>query len=386
MTTEASRWLWLLPEARKVLQTRDLPVILRYYRRTLGLSQSAMGERLGFERSYLSLIEQRRRTVNDRQLLAHFARELALPPHVLGLVTDQDADLLAATQFGSSVVRLAEVSRQAGRAGEAVDELWPLVARLEARTGEGRIDYATADVLARAQTTLGTCLGHVLPEEQLHVAARWTGKGLRLSRHLDDPSILAHALRMHGNELRKAGRSGAAVARLSEAAERASGDGERGQTLVLLARAAGEQGNAAVFDEVVATAQQLLDSTGPSGILFTRFAVREVEMRGLLQTGRVDRAAHLARHPSGQSAPAPQWATIEAVTCAAALARVGDTHGAHELCRRALAMASEQRLPHQIQRLVRHTRASGYGSVRSEARDALRVLRLPARSTAAGHA
>lgn len=176
MTAAASRWLWLLPEARRVLQTRDLPVILRYYRRAMGMSQVAMGDQLGYDPTYISRVELRRRTVGNRRVLAHFARELSIPPHVLGLVDEAEADLLAATQFGASVVRLAEVSRQAGRAGEALDELWPLVARLEARMDEGRIDHTTADVLARAQTTLGTCLGHVLPEEQLHVAARrWRG-------------------------------------------------------------------------------------------------------------------------------------------------------------------------------------------------------------------
>lgn len=172
------------------------------------------------------------------------------------------------------------------------------------------------------------------------------------------------------------------MARLSEASERASDEGEQGQTLVLLARAAADQGNAAVFDGAVAQAQGLLDRAGPSGILFTPFAWREVRMRGLLQTGRADQAARLAHDRPAGRAPAPQWETIEEVTSAAALASTGDLDGAGELYRRALSRACQQRLPHQIQRIRRHTHAPGHEAVNSEAQEALRNLRLPSLSAA----
>ena len=58
----------------------------------------------------------------------------------------------------------------------------------------------------------------MLPEERLTGAAAWTGKALVLARNLDDEDFLATTLRMHGNELRKAGRLRAAVARLEHAA------------------------------------------------------------------------------------------------------------------------------------------------------------------------
>ena len=210
--TPSARWLWLLPEARRALETRELAVILRFYRKFAGLSQVAMGELLGYDPSYVSLLERRQRTINDRQGLLHISRILGVPPHALGITSDEDADFLAALQFGESTVRLAEIARQAGRAAEAVEELWPLVVRLEARLSEGRVDYGTATLLARARATLGTSLGHVLPEEQLYLAARWTGGAMRIARHLDDGDFLGHVLRMHGNELRKAGRAGSAIA------------------------------------------------------------------------------------------------------------------------------------------------------------------------------
>ncbi|GHC95372.1 hypothetical protein GCM10007079_47000 [Nocardiopsis terrae] len=140
-TAPAVRWLWLLPEARQVLEARELAVILRCYRKLTGLSQSAMGELLGYNPSYVSLLERRQRTINDRQGLSPASRALAIPPHALEITAEEDADFLAALQFGESTERLAAIARQAGRAVKAVEELWPLVARLEARLREERVDY-----------------------------------------------------------------------------------------------------------------------------------------------------------------------------------------------------------------------------------------------------
>lgn len=38
------RWLWLHPEARRALASRDLGNILRCYRRSTSLSQAALAE------------------------------------------------------------------------------------------------------------------------------------------------------------------------------------------------------------------------------------------------------------------------------------------------------------------------------------------------------
>lgn len=119
MTTAPTiRWLWLLPEARQALETRELAVILRCYRKLTGLFQAAMGELLGYDPSYVSLLERRQRTISDRQGLSHVSRVLAIPPHALGITAEEDVDFLAALQFGESTVRLAEIARQAGRAVE----------------------------------------------------------------------------------------------------------------------------------------------------------------------------------------------------------------------------------------------------------------------------
>lgn len=106
-------------------------------------------------------------------------------------------------RFAESTIRLAEVVRQAGRAVEAVDALWPLVSRLETRVAEGYAERDVLVLLGHARAMLGVSLGTVLPEEQLAAAARWTGKALLVAERLEDRAFLAYVLRMHGNELRK---------------------------------------------------------------------------------------------------------------------------------------------------------------------------------------
>lgn len=218
-------WLWSNPAAAAAFASRDLPTILRTYRATNGLSQHDLALLLDYDKSYIAMIETGRRTfdgVRARQLPAH---RLGLPYHLLGVTDPDNADFAALVQFGDSVIRLADIARQSGRAVDAVNELWPLVARLEARAAEGRLDPQTLRLLAHGRLSRGVSLGTVLPEERLTGAAVWTGKALLLARHLDDPAFLGHTLRMHGNELRKAERLPAAIARLDHATAVATNTG-----------------------------------------------------------------------------------------------------------------------------------------------------------------
>jgi len=50
----------------------------------------------------------------------------------------------------------------------------------------------------RPVLSFGVTLGHLLPEEQMATAARWTGRALRLALDLGDRTLLASVLRMHG--------------------------------------------------------------------------------------------------------------------------------------------------------------------------------------------
>jgi hypothetical protein len=163
------------------------------------------------------------------------ARYLGIPPHILG-ITDSDSDHVPMLQFGCSTLRLATLARQSGHGAPAVNEIWPLVARLEARAADRMVDRDMLLLLARARAELGVSLGYVLPEERLAFVARWTGRALLLAKHLDDRELHAYTLRTNGNELRKAGHHTAALACLAHAVALA-GPQQRAPALTRLARA-----------------------------------------------------------------------------------------------------------------------------------------------------
>ncbi|MFX0579557.1 helix-turn-helix domain-containing protein [Nocardia nepalensis] len=374
-------WLWAAPEAATAVATRDLPTILRAYRRINALSQLALAELLGYDNSYVSMLETGRRAISDIATRRHIAARLGIPPHVLGITGADDAEYRAMLQFGDSTVRLAEIARQAGRAVEAVNELWPLVARLEARASEGHMERDSLALLAQARVALGVSLGTVLPEERLSSAAHWTRQAVKIAAHLEDSQFYALTLRMHGNELRKAGHPGAAVARLEQSLELSHDPADRGGSLAFLCRAVGELGDAAEFDAALAVYSDLLNSNPGSGLLFQPFTLREIQLRGLLSTGRPSEAGRMVHDQVGTPA-APQWHIIERITTGEVLVAINEPATAEDAFTTAIDAAERLRLPHQIQRTVRATEKAGMDELATEGRSALERIRsmLTARS------
>jgi transcriptional regulator with XRE-family HTH domain len=367
--------MWSAPEASAALKSRDLATILRVYRRLNRISQERLAAHLGYDKTYVSMIETRRRVISDVSTRRHIARTLGLPTHVLGVTDTNDADFAAMLQFGDSTIRLAEIARQSGRAVDAVNELWPLVARLEARAAEDHAERDTLILLGHGRAALGVSLGTVLPEERLTAAARWTGKALQVAERLGDPAFLAHALRMHGNELRKADHPAAAVARLGRAIEVSADREGRGAAYALLARAAGERGDPDLFDHAISGYQDLLDSGGGGGMLFNLFTFREIQLRGLISTGRPSLAARIMETGQPDAQPvAPQWHIIERVTAGQVLLAAGKRDAAEDALRTALASAKSHRLPHQIQRTIRAANEGGLTDISDAGAGALKRL------------
>ena len=351
--TAAGLWHWATPPAQAILAKRELGTILRYHRQLHGLSQTVLGAQLGYDKTYISLLENGRRTIPDVASRRRIAEVLGLPAHVLGVTDAADTDFAAMLQFGDSTVRLGEIARQSGHATDAVNELWPLVARLEARVADGHTEREVLALLARARVGLGVALGHVLPEERLATAARWTGKGLAIARCLGDRGFHVHALRMHGNELRKAGLQEVALDRLRQAHSLAESPADRAAALALLARAAGAAGRYRLFDEAVADNRRLLDETAHTA-LFNPFALHEIELRGLAATGRAAEAVRLLNNSPGPGMQTtPQWRIIEHITVGHVLLLQGDRPAAQEHLQEAVSGAGAHRLPHQLQRVLR---------------------------------
>lgn len=288
-SAQYAAWHWATPQAQRVLATGDLGKILRFHRDVHDLNQTALGQILGYDKTYVSALELGKRTLDDVNSRRRVADLLCLPPHVLGVTDPADTDHRAMLQFGETAVRLAEIARQSGHASEAVAELWPLVARLESRVKAGHTERDTLHLLARARAGLGVALGNVLPEERLSTAAHWTAKSLHVALYFQDPGFSSEVLRLHGNELRKAGLHGAAVHRLQHAAALAPTPDARAAALPLLARAAGTLGDAELFGTVMQQADQLLNQVDHTS-LFNPYALHEIRLRGLVTTGRADAA------------------------------------------------------------------------------------------------
>ncbi|WP_106974506.1 helix-turn-helix domain-containing protein [Streptomyces iakyrus] len=352
-SAQHAQWHWATPQAELVLAKGDLASVLRFYRRVHGLNQTELGELLGYDKTYISALELGKRSLDDVGSRRCVCEYLRLPPHILGVTDVADTDHRAMLQFGESTVRLAEIARQSGHAAEAVSELWPLVARLEARVEDGHTERDVLHLLARARVGLGVALGNVLPEERLSTAARWTAKCLDLVEYFEEPALTSYALRMHGNELRKARLAGAAVERLCRAAALAPDNDARAAVLPLLARAAGALGNAELFDRVMRETEDLLSSVDHTS-LFNPFSLHEIWLRGLIATGRVDTAIRLVEQtPVLTTTVAPQWRVIELVTVGHVQLLADDRSGAVESLDMAVREAVVQRLPHQLQRIMR---------------------------------
>src|SRR5256885_11505677 len=58
-------WIWSAREAAAALASRDLATILRTYRRLNGISQLRLADLLGYDKTYVSMIETGRRSIND---------------------------------------------------------------------------------------------------------------------------------------------------------------------------------------------------------------------------------------------------------------------------------------------------------------------------------
>jgi hypothetical protein len=230
-------------------------------------------------------------------------------------------------------------------------------------------------LLARARAELGVSLGYILPEERLASAVRWTGRALRIAERLDDAGLHAYALRVHGNELRKANRNAAAFARLTHAAALAPSLDEQASVLIQLTRVAHD---AELLNATMIELHRIsINNLGTDDGLLNPTALREAHLRGLLGIGRVDQALSLLDRDVTPGWVPPQWRIIEQITIAQVLTTAGDILAAQSQLIVAVAEAERHRLPHQLQRAARAGAASPL--VAEQAQAALTRLQSPGR-------
>lgn len=101
---------------------------------------------------------------------------------------------------------------------------------------------------------------------------------------------------------------------------------------------------------------RLADAHTGGGVLFNPFTWREIQLRGLLDTGSHAAALRLVHEAVNGPAPAPQWHVIERITYADVLTTCGDIAAAEVILLEAIELSRQYRLPHQIQRVSRIAR------------------------------
>jgi len=87
-----------------------LGAVLKEYRREHGLSQAGLGELLGVDQTYVSMIERGRRQIRDVGFLLRVCRLLGIPPADLGLSNEFVA--AAMSQLGAAPGDWGEAAQQ----------------------------------------------------------------------------------------------------------------------------------------------------------------------------------------------------------------------------------------------------------------------------------
>ncbi|HLQ29121.1 MAG TPA: helix-turn-helix domain-containing protein [Ktedonobacteraceae bacterium] len=336
----------------------DVGVFLKGYRKAHGLTQRQLASILEFDQSYISKLENGQ-SLQKITTLKEIATRLAIPPHLLVGVTPEDfatrysAELL---EVAPAVIRLTRTVREAGRADEALNELWPVLIRLEAQAGYDQNNAPLLLTLAAGQTALGVILGDLLPEEDLFVTVRYLKKAMSIVEELGDDTLKAEVHRGYGNELRKHKQFSEAISHLERAHFLASNNLTRGLATVLLARAYGEMGNQDHFLKAIEQTFRLLDTVDFFTPTFNPLMIHEVHLRGHLNGGHgakisavLDNAdtSDLAFHV------APQWRIISHLTRAEAMFHTRRVDEGLAEMQRALVGAETCKLPHQVQRAIR---------------------------------
>ena len=232
-------------------------------------------------------------------------------------------------------------------------------------------------LLAQARMSLGVALGHLLPDEQLATAARWTGRALRIAWHLGTGRCSAWSC---GCTATSCERQGIPLPGSSGSARPCR------SKITRYVRVPGwscwPARPPSPGSRPVRRHHQPVRPGGREAsaqdVLFSPFSVREVRLRGLLATGRDRSGCRMAeRCPADSGPPSPHWRVIERITTAEVLARSADERTAEPMLTAAISDAETLRLPHQVQRIIRLASEPGVlagQAVHQQARAALTRL------------
>lgn len=341
----------------KPLRLSDVGHVLKHYRSLHQLTQRDLAALLGFDQSYISKLENGR-GLRDIATLKHIAQSLGIPGQWLGLLSEGSPNTQSSVliEVAPSVIRLSQTVRESGRADAAVNELWPLILRLETQATQDNGNPSLLLTLASAQAMLGVILGDLLPEEDLWISVDFFKKAVAKVDEHGDALLKAEVYRGCGNELRKHKQYTEAISYLEQAFFLAPDGISRGIAAALLARTYGELGDKERFLDAMGSvlyAQERVASFPPT---FNPVTTHEVHVRGLLNVGQINTLPSLLEQDASRFLTisiAPQWHVISQLTRAEALVRLGKVDDGLANLKTALIGAELCSLPHQVQRAIR---------------------------------
>lgn len=341
----------------KPLRLSDVGQVLKYYRGLHHLTQRDLAALLGFDQSYISKLENGQ-NLRDLATLKHISTSLGLPGQWLGVTAEGSSSTqsLELIEIAPSIIRLSQIVRENGRADAAVNELWPLILRLEALVAQDNSIPRLSLALAAAQATLGVILGDLLPEEALWISVHFFKKAVAIADEHGDAILKAEIYRGCGNELRKHKQYTEAISYLEHAFFLAHDGITKGIAAALLARTYGEIGDKENFRDAMSSVLHAQDKAVSFTPTFNPVTIHEVHMRGLLNIGEVTTLSSFLEQNSSHSlavSVAPQWYVISQLTRAEAQFRIGEIDGGLANLRMALIGAEMCQLPHQVQRALR---------------------------------
>ena len=363
----------------KPLRLSDAGQVLKHFRSLHQLTQRDLAALLEFDQSYISRLENGQ-NLRDLATLKHIATRLGIPRQWLGITTEGSPSLQSSEliEVAPSVIRLSQTVRENGRADAAVNELWPLILRLDTLVAQDNSNPRLFLTLAAAQAMLGVILGDLLPEESLWISVHFFKKAVAIVDEHGDAMLKAEVYRGCGNELRKHKQYTEAISYLEQAFFLAPDRITKGIAAALLARTYGEMGDKENFRDAMGSALYAQDKASSFTPTFNPVTVHEVHVRGLLNTGQITALPSLLEQDTSRSlavSVAPQWYVISQLTKAEAQFCIGKIDDGLANLKKALIGAELCRLPHQVQRAIRSVQVvEAYGPAKTVGDEARALL------------
>jgi transcriptional regulator with XRE-family HTH domain len=299
--------------------------IIREYRKTRGITQKQLADRLGVEARTLRMYENGERSLENISDLRRIADLLAIDPTELGLAARRD-ESWNAQRVRDTVEHVGDLLLQA-RLVEARTTLENLLRHFP--THQPPDDALLLRELVRAHCLAGHVQAMVRRTRECENVLRYYQEAAGLARLLTDPTLLLIARSYQADVQRRRGESGVALATLEKASIEAGNVGSeaRGLHAMLQARTLLSNHDSDGFVREMARAEKLalalpadadtLAAQFSPGTMYAEFAA------GCAMLGDFERSQHYLKLAEQHLPSCHLWSMLLSLTYAEALVHTG---------------------------------------------------------------